>query len=75
MKADKAEWWYWDGRPQHAEGYLTDMYQPFTVLWTGYYGLQFTATGYRLTPWSPLQGRPVPLGLTFAGKTVASLNP
>ena len=75
MKANKAEWWYWDGRPQHAEGYLTDMYQPFTVLWTGHYGLQFTAAGYRLAPWSPLQGRPVPLGLTFAGKTVASLNP
>ena len=25
IKADKSEWWYWDGRPHHAEGYLTDM--------------------------------------------------
>ena len=70
IKADKSEWWYWDGRPHHAEGYLTDMYHPFTVLWTGYYGLEFTPDGYRRAPWSPLKGGRAPVGLQYMGKTV-----
>ena len=74
IKADKAEWWWWDGRPQHAEGYLVDMYHPFTVLWTGYYGLQFTPDGYRQTPWSPLKGGRTPLGLQYMGQTVKNVK-
>jgi hypothetical protein len=69
-KADKSEWWYWDGRPHHAEGYLVDMYHPFTVLWTGYYGLQLTTDGYQKTPWSPLQDNLTTIGLQYMGKTV-----
>lgn len=67
-KLENAEWWYWDGRPQTAEGYLVDMYQPVAVLWTGYYGLEFTKDGYRTAPWSPLKKKPIPLGLTYMGR-------
>ncbi|MEI6078710.1 MAG: hypothetical protein WCS94_24250, partial [Verrucomicrobiota bacterium] len=74
IKADKAEWWYWDGRPHQAEGYLVDMYHPFTVLWTGYYGLQFTPDGYRQASWSPLKGGRTPLGLQYMGQTVKSVK-
>lgn len=73
-KADKSEWWYWDGRPHRAEGYLVDMYHPFTVLWTGYYGLQLTRDGYQKAPWSPLQGSRTTLGLQFMGRTAEDVK-
>jgi len=73
-KADKSEWWYWDGRPHRAEGYLVDMYHPFTVLWTGYYGLQLTRDGYQKAAWSPLNECPATPGLQFMGKTANAAN-
>jgi glycogen debranching enzyme len=62
------EWSDWNGKPQTGEGFLPDSYHVLNVLWTGYYGIGFGPEGYRLEPWSLLQGPLPKLGLKYMGK-------
>ena len=68
------EWSDWDGNPQTGEGYLPDCYHVLGALWTGYCGITFGPRGYELAPWSLLKGQQVPLGLTYMGKVVKTMD-
>lgn len=68
------EWSDWEGTPQTGEGFLPDSYHVLGALWTGYCGIHFGPDGYQLTPWSPLKGTKVPLGLTYMGKAVTTIE-
>lgn len=64
------EWTRWDGAPSGYEGMLCDAYTTETVLFSGYYGIAFTPSGFKLEPWSPLKGKKTSLGLSYMGKPV-----
>ena len=68
------EWSGWEGNPQTGEGFLPDSYHVLGVLWTGYCGICFGPDGYQLATWSPLKGTKVPLGLTYMGRTVHTIE-
>lgn len=68
------EWRRWDGRPSGYEGYLADAYYSQLALFTGHYGIGFGPDGFRLEPWSPLKGKPVPLGLRYMGRMVDEIR-
>lgn len=68
------EWTRWDGTPSGYEGMLADAYATQVVLFTGYHGIDFTAEGFRLRPWSLLKGKHASLGLRYMGKPVPALR-
>jgi len=68
------EWRRWDGRPSGYEGYLADAYYTQLALFTGHYGIGFGPDGFRLEKWSPLKGKPVPLGLRYMGRMVDEIR-
>ena len=68
------EWRHWDGRPSGYEGFPADAYYAQLAVWTGHYGIGFHPDGFRLEAWSPLKGKPAPLGLKCMGKQVDAIE-
>jgi hypothetical protein len=68
------EWRHWDGRPSGYEGFLADAYYAQMAVWTGHYGIGFHPEGFRLEAWSPLKGKPAPLGLKYMGRKVDTIK-
>ncbi len=68
------EFMHWNGTPSGYEGFLADSYFAQLAIFTGYYGIGFGPEGFRLEPWSPLQGERVKLGLKYMGKIVEEIS-
>lgn len=68
------EWTRWDGRPSGYEGYLTDAYYTQLAYITGHYGITLGPDGFEVAPWSPLDGRRIPLGLRYMGKVTRDIR-